>query len=85
MAPTDFIKWMKLPNGLPPRLDYYGHNPFSLRFPKLSKTPYHQGLLAKRYKYYRPGIEDTEWGTREVTVQDGFGNKLIFYRDLPRS
>ena len=46
---------------------------------------YHQSLLAKRYKYYRPGLQDTEWHTREMTVQDGFGNKLVFYRDLPRA
>jgi len=41
---------------------------------------YHQELTAKQYKYYRPGLQDQEWGTREMTVQDGFGNKLIFYR-----
>lgn len=46
---------------------------------------YHQQLLAKRYKYYRPGLADTDWGTREMTVQDGFGNKLVFFRDLPGS
>jgi hypothetical protein len=39
-----------------------------------------QALLAKQYKYYRPGICDTEWGTTEVTVEDGFGNKLIFFQ-----
>jgi uncharacterized glyoxalase superfamily protein PhnB len=36
----------------------------------------------KPYKYYRPGLQDQEWGTREMVVQDGFGNKLIFYKDL---
>jgi catechol 2,3-dioxygenase-like lactoylglutathione lyase family enzyme len=46
---------------------------------------YHQSLLAKHYKYYRPGLTDTDWHTREMTVQDGFGNKLVFFRDLPRS
>ena len=39
-------------------------------------------LNAKHYKYYRPGTQDQEWGTREMTVQDGFGNALIFYRPL---
>ena len=43
---------------------------------------FHQQLTAKQYKYYRPGLQDQEWGTREMTVQDGFGNKLIFYRPL---
>jgi uncharacterized glyoxalase superfamily protein PhnB len=43
---------------------------------------FHAELTAKRYKYYRPGLQDQEWGAREMTVQDGFGNALIFYRDL---
>ena len=45
---------------------------------------YHQQLTAKGYKYCRPSLQDQEWGTREMTVQDGFGNKLIFYQDLPK-
>jgi uncharacterized glyoxalase superfamily protein PhnB len=44
---------------------------------------FHQQLTATKYKYYRPGLVDTEWGTRELVVQDGFGNKLVFYRPLP--
>ena len=44
---------------------------------------YHQSLLAKKYKYYRPGLQDMEWGTREMSVEDGFGNKLIFFKRLP--
>ena len=44
---------------------------------------YHQELVAKNYKFYRPGIEDTEWRTREMQVKDPFGNRLVFYR--PRS
>jgi hypothetical protein len=44
MAPSDFVRWMRLPNGKPPRLDYYGHNPFSVRFPNLAAPPYYPGL-----------------------------------------
>jgi hypothetical protein len=40
VLPPQFIRWMRLPNGKPPRLDYYGHNPFSARFPMLSSTPF---------------------------------------------
>ena len=43
---------------------------------------YQKALLAKQYKYYRPGVQDQEWGTREMSVQDGFGNRLVFYRPL---
>jgi hypothetical protein len=42
VEPADFIKWMRLPNGKPPPLDYYGHNPFGVRFPRLAK-PYYPG------------------------------------------
>ena len=42
--PTRFLRWMRLPDGRPPRLDWYGHNPFSVRFPSLRKRPYEPGL-----------------------------------------
>jgi hypothetical protein len=44
VRPTDFVRWMRLPNGKPPRLDWFGHNPFTTRFPNLRKRPYHRGL-----------------------------------------
>lgn len=37
--PPDFIRWMKLPNGRPPRMDLWGHNPFDARFPKVADGP----------------------------------------------
>jgi hypothetical protein len=37
LAPQ-FIRWMRLPDGAPPRMDYYGYNPYSLRFPSLTRT-----------------------------------------------
>jgi hypothetical protein len=43
VEPADFVRWMRLPNGQPPPLDYYGHNPFSIRFPNLSQPPYYPG------------------------------------------
>jgi hypothetical protein len=43
VEPADFVRWMRLPNGKPPPLDYYGHNPFSRRFPDLSESPYFPG------------------------------------------
>jgi hypothetical protein len=44
VTPADFLKWMRLPNGKPPPLDYYGHNPFSTRFPQAGLKPYYPGL-----------------------------------------
>jgi hypothetical protein len=39
VSPRQFIRSMRLPNGRRPRLDMYGHNPFTLRAPSLSKRP----------------------------------------------
>ncbi|MGI9179678.1 MAG: glyoxalase superfamily protein [Longimicrobiaceae bacterium] len=39
---------------------------------------FHQQLLAARYKYARPGVEQTPWGTREMSIADPFGNRLTF-------
>lgn len=35
-------------------------------------------LTNKKYKNARPGIQDQSWGTRDMTIADPFGNKLIF-------
>ena len=43
---------------------------------------FHAELQSRPYKNYRPGLQDQEWGAREMAVQDGAGNKLVFYRDL---
>jgi catechol 2,3-dioxygenase-like lactoylglutathione lyase family enzyme len=53
-----------------------------VRIPCDELEAYHQALTAKQYRYYRPGLQDQEWGTREMSVQDGFGNKLVFFRVL---
>ena len=35
-------------------------------------------LLAKNYKYARPGIEEMPWGTKDMSIADPFGNRLTF-------
>jgi len=44
LSAPEFIHWMRLPDGRAPRLDYYGHNPYSARFPNLSENPYTPGV-----------------------------------------
>jgi hypothetical protein len=44
VMPKDFVRWMRLPNGKPPRLDLFGHNPFTGRRPDLRKRVYYPGL-----------------------------------------
>ena len=40
-------------------------------------------LTAKNYGYYKPGIEDTPWNTREMRVIDPFGNRINFSETKP--
>jgi catechol 2,3-dioxygenase-like lactoylglutathione lyase family enzyme len=40
-------------------------------------------LIAKQYKYGRPGVEDTPWNTRELNAHDPFGNRLTFFTNKP--
>jgi polysaccharide biosynthesis protein PslG len=36
VMPPQFVEWMKLKNGQPPRMDLWGDNPFDARFPRLA-------------------------------------------------
>ena len=38
----------------------------------------HAELTARQYGYARPEIEDTPWGSRELSIKDPFGNRLTF-------
>ena len=41
--PVPWVQQMRLPNGKKPRLDLYGHNPFTNRKPDLSNPPFRPG------------------------------------------
>lgn len=43
VAPLRYIRALRLRNGRPPRMDLYGHNPFSLRKPNLRARPLGDG------------------------------------------
>ncbi|HLM49770.1 MAG TPA: hypothetical protein VK279_04420 [Solirubrobacteraceae bacterium] len=38
--PYNWVRYMRLPNGRPPRMDLYGHNPFGYRRPDFSDPPF---------------------------------------------
>jgi hypothetical protein len=44
VTPLRWIQALRLPNGRPPRMDLYGHNPFSARKPDLSRPPLGHGF-----------------------------------------
>lgn len=39
---------------------------------------FHDVLQSKKYKFMNPAVQDQEWGAREFTVIDPFGNRLTF-------
>jgi len=45
IRPVDWVRSMKLEDGRPPRMDEYGHNPFSLREPDLDNRPSRDGVV----------------------------------------
>jgi hypothetical protein len=57
--PSKWIRWMRLPNGKPPRLDWYGHNPFTRRAPDIRLTDYPEFPGSR-------DISDADTFTREV-------------------
>lgn len=35
-------------------------------------------LLDKQYKYSRPQVQQTPWGSTDMAIADPFGNRLVF-------
>lgn len=44
---------------------------------------FQQSLLAKNYRYAKPGLERMPWGMLEMRIADPFGNHLVFFEELP--
>jgi hypothetical protein len=65
VKPADFVRWLRLPNGRRPRLDWLGHNPFPFRFPQLADTP-----LAGGFR----DISDVD--TLSAEVRRAFGRRV---------
>jgi len=43
---------------------------------------YHNELIEKKYKYNRPGLEKTFYGTLAFVANDPFNNKISFNEEL---
>ena len=50
----------------------------AMRIDSTELDRFHAELAAKHYRYARPGIEQTPWGTKDMSVKDPFGNRLTF-------
>jgi hypothetical protein len=89
ISTQQWIENLRLPNGKPPRLDMYGHNPFSYRAPNLSNPPSANeqvdfsdlGRLSKLVARYlgRPGNPDPKLFISEWTVPTKVDLEFNFY------
>lgn len=50
----------------------------ALRIETAGLDAFQKTLLAKQYRYARPDIEETPWGSRDMSIRDPFGNRLTF-------
>jgi uncharacterized glyoxalase superfamily protein PhnB len=50
----------------------------ALRIETNELEAFQRQLSEKAYRYARPGIEATPWGSRDMSVRDPFGNRLTF-------
>lgn len=84
-----WIQNLRLPNGKPPRMDMYAHNPFSFRKPDFSNPPSPSGMidfsdlprlakLVDRYLHRGLPLFLSEW-----TVPTGRDQEFNFYVDPP--
>jgi hypothetical protein len=88
VRPPAFLRWMRLPSGLPPRLDHYGHNPYPFRVPDPAERPRPGGwrdlgdldtLGTEVAAAYRPlGVEPKLW-LSEFTVQSGEDSRFFAF------
>jgi hypothetical protein len=89
ISTQQWIENLRLPDGKPPRLDMYGHNPFSFRAPNLSNPPSLDqhvdfsdlGRLSKLVDRYlgRPGNPHPKLFISEWTVPTAVDLEFNFY------
>lgn len=47
-------------------------------FDLVKAREFYEELSEREYRYLKPHIEETEWGSRIMSVTDPFGNRLTF-------
>jgi hypothetical protein len=87
---VNWVKNLRLPNGRPPRMDLYGHNPFSAREPNLANPPSPQEavdlsdlarfqLVVDQYLAWPRGRRTIRLFLSELTIPTGPDPEFNFY------
>ncbi|PHR87618.1 MAG: glyoxalase/bleomycin resistance/extradiol dioxygenase family protein [Moritella sp.] len=50
----------------------------ALRIQVTNLEQYHDLLRGKKYKHAMPEIQEMPWGSKDMSIADPFGNRLIF-------
>jgi hypothetical protein len=89
VRPMSWMRSMKLPDGRPPRMDLYGHNPFSFRRPDLRNAASPQGVVdlsdigrfdrAIQRSLGRPRKKTIKLFLSEFTIPTGPDSEFNFY------
>lgn len=74
ITPYNWIRNLRLPNGRAPRMDMYGHNPFTARRPDLAKPP-----LGKGYADFSDLDTLASWLDRYLRPPNRRGRKLRIF------
>ncbi|HVF77393.1 MAG TPA: hypothetical protein VNA28_03770 [Solirubrobacteraceae bacterium] len=83
VKPPDFLRFMRLPDGRTPRLDWFGHNPFPFRFPSLRGAPLAGGFRDISDLDTLSGEVRAAYGRRvplwlsEYTIQSNIGSNIF--------
>ena len=56
-----------------------------LRVMMTGVADFHREISAKGYRYMRPGLEETPWGTLETGAIDPFGNQIRFCEPIAKT
>ena len=65
--------------------EHYGDSTFpitSIRIELDDLELFHKKLTDKNYEYCKPSIIKQDWGTMEMLIDDPFGNRLVFYKNI---
>jgi hypothetical protein len=96
IRPANWVKHMRLPNGRRPRLDVYGHNPFTLRTPDLKNAPgpgetvdfsdlgRFQKVVTRAFGRRGSKTRRVPLFLSEFTVPTGLDSEFNFFTTLPK-